>query len=65
MGGWVGEWVSECGREGWRVSYRILVYDTNVIFIPYYIVPWFLCRKSVSKNPPTTKAIRYKIEKRL
>ena len=30
------------------IEYWFII-DTNVLVIPYYISPWFLCRKLVSK----------------
>ena len=44
------------------IEYWFIIY-TYVLVVPYYIVPWFLCRKLVSKFRPTLKQLGIKLRK--
>ena len=44
------------------IEYWFIIY-TNVLVVPYYIVPWFLYRKLVSKFRPPLKQLGIKLRK--
>ena len=44
------------------IEYWFIIY-TNVLVIPYYISPWFLCGKLVSKFRPPLKQLGIKLRR--